>query len=160
MVREHYADLFDFALSILRQPASAEDILQDVLLNIWEGYAEWHPRVSERAYLFAAVRNRAHNALRDRRKFANSSSELRDLPEGSSSDEQVHYGELIRDFRRALAELPERTREVYRLSRLYGLTYEEIAAVQGVSINTVRSQISSALKHLRFRLAEHLHLLL
>lgn len=153
LVRIHYRDLFDFALTLVRIPAIAEDVIQDVLLNVWERRAGWQPIPSPRAYLFAAVRNRAYNALRDRRKFAEPDP---DEPSAFASDELARYHDLVRDYRLAIGDLPDRRREVYRLSRLYGLTYDEIAAVLDISPNTVRSQMAAALKHLRRRLIEYL----
>ena len=153
MVRTHYRDLFDFAVALVGVPAVAEDVIQDVLLNVWERRATWQPVPTSRAYLFAAIRNRSYNALRDRRVY---SAPPIDEPATTESDELARYSDLVRDYRLAVRDLPDRRREVYRLSRLYGLTYEEIAAVLGISPNTVRSQIAAALKHLRRRLGEHL----
>ena len=153
LVRRHYAGLVDFAYGYLKSGADAEDVVQDVLLRVWARRAQTLPASSVRAYLYRAVRNRALNALRNARQNV----ELPSTYQGASvPSHDLQLRELARDFRAAMEELPPRQQEAYRLSRLYGLTYEEISEVMGTSVNTVRSQISAALKHFRTRLAGHL----
>lgn len=158
LVRAYYTSLFDFARSYTRSATAAEDLVQDVLLAVWERRAAWQPKGSARAYLFRAVRNRALNYVRDRAVRQSGDVEPDALPteQHASPEGAFHYGELLRDYRAAVEELPERRRLVFRLSRLYGLTYQEIADVLDVSINTIRTQMSAALKHVRERLEEHL----
>ncbi len=157
MTRAYYADLYDFAYAYVGSPETAADLVQDVLLNVWERRRRWQPRRSARAYLFGAVRNRALNHLRDRKKRAHVSISSVDnlLPSDSTPEDEARYRELLADYRAAVEELPERRRLVFRLSRLYGLTYAEIADALGISVNTVRSQMAAALDHLRARLGKH-----
>ena len=152
VVKAYYPGLYDFALGYTRSPDAAKDILQDVLLALWEGRNTIEARQGIRAYLYGAVRNRALNYLRDRRPPL----ELPDIPATEASDAGLELDELIRDYQKAIAELPERRREVFRLSRLYGLSYEEIADVMDISVNTVRTQMAAALQHMRIRLALHI----
>jgi RNA polymerase sigma-70 factor (ECF subfamily) len=152
MVTAYYSGLFDYAYGLTGSPQAAEDLIQDVLLAIWERRSAWRPSHSVKAYLFGAVRNRAHNFRRDKKPSA---SEI-DLPDEDDPDATLRFHDLFADYRAAVAGMPERRRQVFRLSRLYGLTYEEIGEVLGISVNTVRSQISEALVYLRDRLSEHL----
>jgi len=153
VVRAHYTGLFDYAYGITRSAEEAEDLVQDVLLWVWEHRAEWRPVPSARAYLFRAVRNRALNAVRNRAVRRRAAEEAdASLPAADDPAAGLEYGELVDRYRAAVADLPERRRQVFRLSRLYGLTYEEIGAVLGVSVNTVRTQMTAALRHLRERL--------
>jgi RNA polymerase sigma-70 factor (ECF subfamily) len=111
-----------------------------------------------RAYLFRAVRNRALNYLRDRKaRRAAPLHAARDVPrQDADPGADLRYGELVAAYHAAVDALPERRRLAFRLSRLYGLTYEEIADVMDVSVNTVRTQMAAALAHLRDRLAPFL----
>ena len=151
VVKAYYAGLYDFALGYTRSPDAAKDLLQDVLLALWEGRATIAPGHGIRAYLYGAVRNRALNYLRDRKP----SLDPPDIRSGEAPDAGLQLDDLIRDYQRTIAELPERRQEVFRLSRLYGLTYEEIAEVMGISVNTVRTHMAAALQHMRIRLAHH-----
>lgn len=157
MVRACYARLVDFALSYTRSAPAAEDLVQDVLAHVWEHRARWQPATTAQAYLFRAVRNRALNYRRDRKARFQDDVATAALPVLSAGpDDDVQYRMLVVAYRAAVEELPERRRLVFRLSRLYGLTYAEIGAVLDVSVNTVRTQMAAALAHLRDQLGPHL----
>jgi RNA polymerase sigma-70 factor (ECF subfamily) len=134
----------------------AEDLVQNVLMNLWRRRQEWEPRTSLRAYLFGAARNeflqyRAHRQVRDR--WAEEEQERDDPPPPlPSPSESVEHRELQREMKKCIAELPERRRQVYVLSRQHGLTYKEIATVMDISPKTVDNQMVEALKFLRKRL--------
>jgi RNA polymerase sigma-70 factor (ECF subfamily) len=68
-------------------------------------------------------------------------------------DAGVVEEEMDAALRRAVADLPERCREVFELSRVHGLRYAEIAQTLGVSVKTVEAQMGKALRQLRDRLA-------
>ena len=149
-----YGGLFDFAASITGDRFVAEDVVQDVLLNVWEMRRTLSPQTTLRAYLFRAVRNRALNERRRKAAFSDAQHELPGT--GSDPHAVVQYDHLLADYRRAIAELPERRQLVFRLCRLYGLSYDECASVLGISVNTVRTQMSDALRHIRLALADYL----
>jgi len=155
-VRAYYTGLFDFACTYTRAPEAAEDLVQDVLLKVWEGRHDWQPRSTARAYLYGAVRNRALNYVRDRKRQGAAplapSAPPPEPPAGTAADADLAYRDLLSAYEAAVAELPDRRRLIFRLSRLYGLTYREIAETLDLSLDTVRSQIAAALRHLRERL--------
>ena len=156
MVRAYYPRLFDFALSYTRSAPVAEDLVQDVLAHVWEHRGTWQPATTAQAYLFRAVRNRALNARRDRKPQDDLAAAGAARSADPDPDDDARYAALVAAYRAAVEELPERRRLVFRLSRLYGLTYAEIGAVMDVSVNTVRTQMAAALAHLRDRLGPHL----
>src|SRR5690606_17797220 len=136
-----------------RSAETAEDLVQDILLYVWENRARWHPPTTVHAYLYRAVRNRALNVLRDRKPQA-ALDMAESVPDETEPGSDLQYRELLVQYREAVQALPERRRQVFTLSRLYGLTYEEVAETLGISINTVRTQMTAALKHLRERLSD------
>jgi RNA polymerase sigma-70 factor (ECF subfamily) len=75
-------------------------------------------------------------------------------------DAAVHASELAAAAERAIAELPERCRLVFTLSRQHGLRYAEIAQVMGITVGTVEVQMNRALKALRTKLTLLLRLLI
>lgn len=156
LFRRYYEDLCGFVESRVGAAEVAEDLVQNVLLNLWRRRGEWEPRTSLRAYLFGAARNeflnyREHRQVRDR--WAEEEKERAEMPpqEPSPSD-SVEHRELRCEMRKCISELPERRREVFVLSRRHGLTYKEIAVVMEISPKTVDNQMVEALKFLREQL--------
>ena len=152
--RAWYAPLVRMAEGMLRQRAVAEEVVQDVMLELWRRRETLSPDGSPQAYLFQATRNRALNHLRhvrvEERGETNAAAELT-MP--ASADRSLAEGEIDVAVREAIATLPPRCREVFELSRMHGLKYAEIAQTLGVSVKAVEAQMGKALRTLRERLA-------
>ena len=152
--RIHYAHCVGFAQGLLRDRSAAEDVAQEVMLELWRRRTEVTIQESLRAYLLRATRNRALNQLRhanvQRRAEPHLIGEEAVAPTGAS---ELVAGELQSAITAAIAELPPGCREVFQMSRTQGLRYAEIATTLGISVKTVESQMGKALKHLRNRLA-------
>lgn len=152
--RAWYGPLVGTAERMLRDRAVAEELVQDVMLELWRRRETLAPDGSPQAYLFQATRNRVLNHLRHRKIEQRSEPEVR--AESSSSpnaDAVVVEGELDIAVQRAVQSLPDRCREVFELSRVHGLKYAEIAHQLGISVKTVEAQMGKALRTLRERLA-------
>lgn len=154
LFREYYEPLCGFAQSQLQDPEAAEDLVQDLLLDLWRRRRQLRPRQSLRAYLFGAVRNQCIKRIKHRqvRRRWEREEKQKTPPRGADPEEGFRYRELRRAMQEGVAELPERRRQVYVLSRQHGLTYKEIAAAMDISPKTVESQMVKALKFLRERL--------
>jgi RNA polymerase sigma-70 factor (ECF subfamily) len=155
--RAHYPTLVGVAERIVGERAVAEELGQDVMLELWRRHETLVVDESLRAYLVRAARNRALNHLRHERmvvrtapRAAGETVTLPDAPGNLVEDE------LEAAVREAVAALPDRCREVFELSRGQGLRYAEIAGVLGISVKTVEAQMGKALRVLRERLASYL----
>ena len=152
--RAWYAPLVRAAQAVVRERAVAEELAQDVMLELWRRRESLAAETSVQAYLFRAARNRALNHLRHLRvqregaPFA-AQDESRDAP----APAQLVAAELGAAIRMAMDELPPRCREVFELSRVRGLKYAEIAETLGVSVKAVEGQMARALRTMRERLA-------
>jgi RNA polymerase sigma-70 factor (ECF subfamily) len=154
LFREYYGPLVGLAESLLRRQAEAEEVVQDVMLELWRRRETLAIDESWRAYLFRAVRNRALNELRHERVAELAVPFVR----GESSVRATALAGLVAEelddaIVRSVAGLSEPVREVFELSRKSGLTYAEIARVLGISVKTVEARMGRALKELRERLA-------
>jgi RNA polymerase sigma-70 factor (ECF subfamily) len=152
--RSLYPPLVGLADGMLRQRAVAEEVVQDVMLELWRRRESLVLEESLRAYLFRAVRNRALNHLRhekvERRGEPFAAGEPSSPPSAQAALEEEEIDAALRE---AVGALPERCREVFELSRVRGLRYAEIAAAMGISVKTVEAQMGKALRLLRERLA-------
>ena len=151
--RANYALLVRVAEAMLRDRASAEEIAQDVMLELWRRRELLAVTESVRGYLLQATRNRSLNALRHRAIERRNEPQLGDgvsrLP---STDAAVREREIEVAIHTAIGELPDRCRQVFELSRIEGLRYSEIASRLGISVKTVEVQMGKALRILRERL--------
>ena len=152
--RQWYGPLVGTAERMLRDRAVAEELVQDVMLELWRRRESLAADGSPQAYLFQATRNRVLNHLRHLKIQARSEPDVR--AESSSStphaDAAVAEDELDAAVQRAVQSLPDRCREVFELSRVHGLKYAEIARQLGISVKTVEAQMGKALRMLRERL--------
>ena len=152
--RAHYPHLVAFVERMLRQRAVAEDIAQDVMLELWRRREEILISESLRAYLLRATRNRSLKKLRHAKVAQRAEPQLvGEESVGHRGDAYLVEEEIEVALRSAVTELPPRCREVFELSRVHGMRYAEIAAALGISIKTVESQMGKALALLRDRLA-------
>lgn len=152
--RTWYPTLVRVAGALLKDFDAAEEVAQDVMVELWRRRRLLDLDLSLRAYLIRSIRNRALNHLRHfkvRRKSVTDVEALYEEP--LQSDQPIVAKELAEAVQIALRELPPRCREVYELSRVDGLRYAEIAEALDISQKTVEVQIGKALKILRMRLA-------
>ncbi len=152
--RQWYEPGVRAATRILRDQGVAEELSQEVFLELWRRRESFPPDSSVGAYLMQSVRNRALNHLRHLQVQQRSVVHIEALTEpAEQADAQMHAGELAAAARQAIDALPPRTREVFLMSRERGLRYSEIADALGVSVKAVEANMSRALRSLRERLA-------
>lgn len=144
-----------FAVLPLVGEAGAEDVVQEVFIELWEARRRLSSDVVSKAYLFRSVRNRALNRLRSVRREEARVIEFarQDRPE-SDPLEALCEAELAQEVAAAIERLPPRCRETFRLHRQCGLTYQETAEALGVSFATVKAQVGRALAAIRQALGD------
>jgi len=142
------------AESVVRERALAEEIAQEVMLELWRRRESLKVEQTFRAYLIRSTRNRALNHIRHQRIVEReAASAAVDHPSSPSAEEEILGVELERAVRDAIDGLPDNCREVFRLSREHGLRYVEIASALEISVKTVEKRMGQALAELRERLA-------
>jgi RNA polymerase sigma-70 factor, ECF subfamily len=152
--RAYYASLVGPAAALLGDRDAAEEVVQDVMLELWRRRSVISIDTTVRAYLYRAVRNRALNLIRHDSIVRRAEPLLAQTQQSASAtDAAAVEGEIRRALTRAVAELPPRCREVFELNRAHGLRYAEIASALGISIKTVEAQMGKALRRMRTHLA-------
>lgn len=144
----HLGPLRAFAISLCRNPATADDLVQEALIKAWTNIDKFEPGSNMRAWLFTILRNTYYSMRRKRRREV---EDVDGLHAAGLSLKPDHDGHLaLRDFGTAFAELTDEQREALVLVGAGGLTYEEAAETCGVAIGTIKSRVNRG----RARLAE------
>jgi RNA polymerase sigma factor (sigma-70 family) len=142
----------------------AEDILQDVFYKLVEANRLLMPIDHVTGWLFRVARNRITDLFRKKRPESFSDTAVRDedgellrledlLPSADDGPEAEYFRTvLLEEFESAVGELPEEQREVFLAHEFEGLSFKEIAARTGESVNTLLARKRYAVRHLRKRL--------
>lgn len=154
--RRHWERLSLQVLKIIDSKEDARDIVQEVFVSIWKRRMEIELKGPLIVYLLKSVRNAAIRYIEKNITRNNYLQTLTEVANGSSAD-PAGYCEL-RDLElrveQAVASLPPKMQEVFLLSRHEKMSYKEIADHLGIAENTVRKQLSNALKSLRISVTE------
>lgn len=148
----HLPALRAFAISLTRNRATADDMMQDAVLKAWTNMDKFEPGTNMRAWLFTILRN---NYYSSRRKLKREVADVDNAFSDTLSVKPEHDGRLqMADFKQALNQLPDEQREALILVGASGFAYEEAAEMCGVATGTIKSRVNRA----RARLSELLHL--
>jgi RNA polymerase sigma-70 factor, ECF subfamily len=159
----YHGDLCRVAYRILRDRDFAKDIVQDVFLKIWIRRASLDIESSLSAYLKRAVVNTSINALRQHRNVVSAESDSMaesSVMKAADADETHNLNELNAMANRAIDNLPARTRAVFQLIRLEGMSYREVSRHLDISEKAVEKEMMKALRLLREALKDYLVVLL
>jgi RNA polymerase sigma-70 factor (ECF subfamily) len=148
LVVAYWQRLLRFVEGILDQEGGGEDVVQEAFIRLWMRRGELRFEGSFRAFLYTLTRNAAIDELRrsGRRRTLSIRADPPVAPPSPLAGVEASDLQAIADA--AIAALPPRRREVFRLARREGLSYKEIAEVMGLSPQTVANQMSRALTEL------------
>lgn len=157
LFRRNCQSLLNFARRFVRDDEIAENLVQDVFVEVWQNKSRIKPELNFRIYLFKAVKNKALNHL-NRQNAENNLILHLDTSTGKSvsPEDDLRGREIRQAINQAIENLPEKCRLIFAMNRFDGLSYAEIADILKISIKTVETQMGRALKYLRKRL---IHLL-
>lgn len=150
-------DLFTVAVSLLGDMDLAEDCLQDVFVRLAESGGRLQVTSNLKAYLVSCVANRARDRIRRSARQVACASESLDCPTPDLGPAQrLIVDEQAAALFEAIGQLPPEQRECFALHAQAGLTFREIAALQGVSVRTLHSRYRYAIGKLRQLLGERI----
>jgi RNA polymerase sigma-70 factor (ECF subfamily) len=145
---EHLPALRSFALSLTRNRATADDMVQDTVVKAWTNIEKFKEGTNLRAWLFTILRN---NFYSSRRKLNREVADVDGTFAAGLSVKPDHDGRMqMAEFRRAFEQLPDEQREALILVGASGFSYEEAAEMTGAAVGTIKSRANRA----RTRLAE------
>lgn len=132
-----------YALRIIGDSDSAEDIVEDVFTKAWQHISSGAVIENFHSYMYRGVRNACISYLRDSRP-------MEDIEKIPDIDEEV-VDTSLRDARiwKAIEDLPDRCRDIFLMSKRDGLSNAEIAEELGLSEKTVKNQMTKAFSRLR-----------
>lgn len=147
----YFDRLFKFAFSILHSTEFAEEAVNDVFLNIWNKRSTLRNISSLTNYLFISTRNTSFNYLSKFRK--EKSVSLDEVLVQFDVDEltpetSLFKAELRSEIEKAINALPPKTKLVFRMAKVEGMKYKDIADILNISVNTIDNHIATALKKL------------
>ena len=131
----------------------ATDIAQDVFLRIWEKQIHID-KTRPVSLLFKIARDMFVSSFRRKKVEMNFINNLERDPQEGSPEEKLEYKELEGRYNKALADLPEKQRIVFLMSRIENLKYYEIAERLGISVKAVEKRMKNALSFVRISIQE------
>lgn len=153
--REHYNALANYAYSILKSEADAEDVVQEVFIRIWQNNPGIIQSEQVKFYMLTSVRNGCISFLRKAagRQFVD--PDTVQLHQVADETAQQSTADLMAMARKAMDELPPQCGVIFKMSRFGKLTYQQIADELGLSVKTVENQMGKALRIMREYAKQH-----
>ena len=157
----HYRSLCNYAMRVVVTREIAEEVVSDVFVKLWKNREQIEVHTSFQAYIYRAVRNQALDYLKLRIHRQNERESLDSVQwnmshaDHFSPVEELTFNEFFDHVEGCIQALPRQCQLIFRLSREEGLRYRDIAEKLEISVKTVETQMSRALKVLRERVPEH-----
>ena len=163
LFKEYYVSLLGYCNSYIKDEFVAKDLVQDSFKALWEKRAIWCCNSKVKYILFTIVRNKSINYLKHKKvEFKYASDYRNDYMHAELSLRAIEYDgsdyliakEVGACIESAIEELPVRCKQILELSKKKEMKNKEIAEKLSISIKTVETQMTKALKHLRSRLKD------
>lgn len=143
-----YNYLFHFARTLVKSKESAEEIVSDVFIKVWEKRKELEKIDNLKVYLYVSTRNMAFNYLEKQKR--NATAPIVEFSAAFTSvyldpEQLMISADMLALVQRAIDQLPPKCRTIFKLVKQDGLKYREVAEVLDISVKTVENQLAIAL---------------
>ena len=143
--------VYFFARGFTKDEVAAEEITQEVFIKVWETRERLDPHLSFRSYLYSITKNHALNQLKrlscENRFKQQWITGFRDY--SNSTENHVEYLDSQKIIHQGMAMLPPRRQLIFRMNKMEGIKYDQIAATMNVSRNTIKSQLGKASRFMK-----------
>ncbi len=146
--RANYGKVVNFIRSLVKSHNVAEDLSQEVFVNLWNSRHALGEVHSLNAYLYTIARNITIDHLRKRRPVYDHIDDW-DFLDSEMTDERYFAIEKELMIRLAVASFPERRRKIFTMSRFGGMSNADIADALGITKKTVENQINLSIRDLK-----------
>ncbi|HKG04860.1 MAG TPA: RNA polymerase sigma-70 factor [Pedobacter sp.] len=147
--RRYWQPLYVSIFQILKDRQPSEDIIQEIFIKFWDKRESLEIQISVKAYLFASCRYEVFRLIKTQKVREDIFDSLHERLHEPSAYGSMEHKELIAQINSIVDQLPDKCREVYKLSREENLSHKEIAERLGISTKTVENHITRALTQLR-----------
>lgn len=150
LFKRYFEALCFFSFQILKTSKMSEESVLDVFTNIWLKRKTIDIKTNFRTYIYTAVKNQSINYLRQEKRYSEKmeSTNLHLIVSDQTADQFILQQNLENKIDSLLKELPERRELIFRMNRIDGLSYKEIAEILSISVNTVQNQMVKAIKYI------------
>lgn len=154
--KQYYKPLCQFSYSLIKDQDTAENLVQEVFVKLWEKRENMTNIDNLLSYLMGMVRNQSVDFLRKEKTNSKIYNQLRPESSGNTTEEQISKNEFEEKLLKSILNLPERCRTAIEMSRFEGFSNKEIAQKMEISVKGVEALIGRSLKLLRSELQEFL----
>jgi RNA polymerase sigma-70 factor (ECF subfamily) len=152
LFKKYYKLLCLQAILILEDEAAAEDLVQELFVEVWDKKVYRQISQSLKAYLYRSVRNRCFNEIKKNKAVTRRLEDYREYRQKRIEPARLEQRELTANIHNVLQELPSQRLRAFTLVYMENKKYQEAADEMGVSINSVKTHLKLALQVLRERL--------
>lgn len=140
--------MYRYALSIVHEPETARDVVQDCLTKIWSIRNDLNKVDKVQAWAFRIVRNRCIEVIR-RNRYADLDEKVVNMRHSGTVEEKAITDDFMSLMKQILKQLPDKQQEVFHLREVEDMSYQDIADTCGLSESDVKVNIHRARKKVR-----------
>lgn len=144
-----YPQVKKFLTILLKDPTLAEDLAQTVFMKVWLYRTRLEPSKSLKNYLFVLSRNGAMDVFKAKRFFTDTKTAPVERPGSDRTEYRTEFSEARSRILRAVEEMPDQRKQVFKMSRFQSMPNDRIASELGLSVRTVEKHLQLALRDIR-----------
>lgn len=145
--RQYYPALCNYVHGYVKDRDIAKDVVQSTFLKVWKNWDSFKDATSQKSYLFRAVKNTLLDRIKKRERVNISEGRYNEI--SKSDDDKIESLIIRSEILKSLNKLKPKVSKIFKLNKLEGLTYPEIAKYLDISERSVEDNMARAIKALR-----------